>query len=374
MRYLSILIGLLFSCAHVTAEEQQPAGEGTDTDKPVNTAALEEIPPIDTSDWPESPSKVPGTYIWDEPAFSHWPAIVYRGESRNVAFMVHNRFSTRAKPADGSIGWPPAEQRQFTLPPKEEALRVSGLTPLPEQPGTHTALLELGPESFELPLRIIDVSDDWPHASLANGFPQDEAGTPVVLRIERPESRAGRNAGLMDGMGVRPEGQAVLLGDPLTALGSDTWEGVDARRLEAVDQRYPHHAVLVALAAMQEPWPRSVIYSPGNQALFARSWTAEEERILQVIEQRWRSLGIKPELILALPPVPVQEHLHEQAKRRRSLLRRSAIFRGWSILDLEEIAGPATEANKVAEAAFTNYPIGEARTRIRDAYNEILKR
>ncbi|NRA40568.1 MAG: hypothetical protein HRU15_20655, partial [Planctomycetes bacterium] len=53
---------------------------------------------------------------------------------------------------------------------------------------------------------------------------------------------------------------------------------------------------------------------------------------------------------------------------------RSAIFRGWSIIDLEKHAGPASEANKVAEAAYTNYPIGKARDRIAAAITEALKR
>ncbi len=368
-----ILSGMLHAAetdpAPTTTAETEPKNE-----KLVNTAALEKIPPIDTTGWPESPSKVPGKYIWDEPAFTHWPGIVYRDEDRNVAFMIHNRFSRQGKLAEGAIGWPPGEMRAFTLPATEDALRVSGLTPLPKKMGKHTAQLKVDEESFDLPICIIDVNEEWVHADLKNGFPVDKEGIPVVLRIERPESQAGRDAGIIDAIGIRPEGKAVLLGDPMEALGSDTWKGIDAQRVEATNQRFPHHAVMVALAKMQAPWPRTIVYSPGNQALFARSWTQEEERILQVIEQRWKALGVKPKLVLALPPVPVQSYLKEQAKERRDLLRRSAIFRGWSILDLEKIAGPAEEANKVAEAAFTNYPIGEARKRIRDAYIEILKR
>ena len=340
----------------------------------VNTAALEEIPPIDTTGWPESPSKVPGLYIWDEPAFTHWPSVIYRNEDRNTAFMIHNKYSKRGSLVEGSIGWPPGEQRAFTLPAQEDALRVSGLTPLPKAPGMHTALLQIGEEPIELKLRVVDVNDAWPHTTLRNGFPVDENGVPVVLRIERPESQAGRNSGIRDAFGHRPEGRALFVGDPLEALGTDTWAGLDADRLDATDQRYPQHAVLVALAQMKAPWPRTLIYSPGNQVLFSRSWTHEEERILQAIEQRWQALKIMPKLILALPPIPVQSYLKQQAIERRQLLRRSAIFRGWSIVDLEEHAGPAEEANKFADAAFTNNPIGEARIRIRDAYLEILKR
>ena len=340
----------------------------------VNTAALEEIPPIDTTGWPESPSKAPGKYIWDEPGFTHWPAIIYRAESRNVAFMIHNRFSKKGKLAEGSIGWPPNEQRSFTLPAREDALRVSGLTPLPVTPGRHQAMLKIGEESFDLPLRIIDIKEPWPMTALKNGFPVDAEGHPVVLRIERPESQAGKNSGLLDTFGKRPEGKAALIGDPLAALGSDSWAGVNATRIEAMDQRYPHNAVLVALAQLQPPYPRTLIYSPGNQALFARSWTAEEERILQAIEQRWQVLGVMPKLVLALPPIPVQSYLQKQAKERRDLLRRSAVFRGWSIVDVEEVVGPASEANKVAEGAYTNYPIKEARTRLSDALSKILER
>lgn len=388
--FLTLLLLVLspltvLSAAEVAEEKSQPArsteteaqsdpANGEQDEGLVNTAALEEIPPIDTSGWPESPSKAPGTYIWDDPRLTHWPGIIYRSEERNVAFMIHNRFSKKGQLVDGSIGWPPGEQRKFTLPAQEDALRVSGLTPLPKTPGQHSALLQIGEEQFDLKLRIVDVKDAWPMASLKNGFPVDADGHPVVLRIERPESQAGKNSGLLDTFGKRPSGKAVLLGDPLAALGSDSWEGVDARRVEATDQRYPHYAVLVAMAQLEEPYPKTLIYSPGNQALFARSWTAEEERVLQAIEQRWQILGVMPELVLALPPVPVQGYLQKQAKERRELLRRSAVFRGWSILDVEEVAGPATEANKVSEGAYTNYPIGDARIRLRDAFNKILER
>lgn len=375
------------------AESKPPRAVKTDVkptektqEKPalVNTAALEEIPAIDTTGWPESPSKVPGKYIWDDPRFTHWPGIVYRGEGRNLAFMIHNRYSTKRKSVSGSIGWPEiqkingtdkvGEQRSFVLPAQEDAIRVSGLAPLPVSLGEHTALLELGEEKHELAIRIVDIAGDWPHDHLENGFPVDVNNVPVIVHITRPENDAGRQSGLLESLGKRPDGPAVLLGDPLSALGSDIWHGVDATRIEAVDGRYSRYAALCALAKMQAPWPRTFVYSPGNQSLFARSWSQEEERILQVIEQRWRALGVRPELILLLPPVPVQEYLHKQAIERRALLRRSAIFRNWSIIDLEKIAGPANEANKLAEAAFTNYPIGAARDRIAQAITKALKR
>ena len=59
---------------------------------------------------PPSPSTVPGVRIWPAPVFTHWPAIVYPDEERNVAFAL----PVRTPGASGSIGWEGSQPLPFT--------------------------------------------------------------------------------------------------------------------------------------------------------------------------------------------------------------------------------------------------------------------
>jgi hypothetical protein len=76
---------------------------------------------------------------------------------------------------------------------------------------------------------------------------------------------------------------------------------------------------------------------------------------------------------MALPPLPVDEHLQAKATERRDLLMRSANRLGWVVVDLKRAAGAPEEANRVAPQVFTTYPLAEAQTRMRAVLNDALK-
>ena len=173
---------------------------------------------------------------------------------------------------------------------------------------------------------------------------------------------------------ARGTGRALLVGDPLADLGEDAWSGIDAECRRALDGRHPEWAVLVALASLSQPLPRTLAWCPGNSALFAGGWTGEEERVLGVIRTRCAALGAQPRFVLVLPPIPVDPELQDLAGERRALLARSAGFQGWTVIDAEQIAGPAAQANQVAEGLYTRHPIGAARIRLREAIASALTR
>jgi hypothetical protein len=315
---------------------------------------------------PPSPSSVSGERIWPDPALTHWPAIAYPDESRNVAFALPNRTPGQA----GRIGWADGEAMPITMP--EEGDRASGLLPLTLKVGTREAVVELGTVKSTLKLRVADAREPWPLAGLKEGFPVDEQGVPVVLVDRRRRADEERKWGPLRGNAPRPEGRAVVVGDPLEALGDSAWAGLDADLRPALDERYPHHAVLVALAKLDSP--RTIVWCPGNQALYGAAWSSEEERVLGAVRTRCEALGIQPRLVLAAPPLPLDDNLREQAAERRDLLVKSATVQGWMVLDLERIAGPAEQADKVRDGLFTRYPNGEAQRRVNQALRDELGR
>jgi hypothetical protein len=160
----------------------------------------------------------------------------------------------------------------------------------------------------------------------------------------------------------------------MESMGTSTWVGLEADQRPALDERYPHHAVLVELAKLPDPLPRVIVWSPGNQSLFGGAWSPEEERVFGVLRSRCEALKQMPTLVLLLPPTPLNQELQEVAEKRRALLIHSASSLSWTILDAERIAGPAEEANQVADQAFTRYPNGAAQYRIREALREVLTR
>lgn len=317
---------------------------------------------------PPSPSTASGERIWPAPRFTHWPAVVYADEERNGSFAL----PVRAAGVAGWIGWRDGERLPFVLPADTD--RTSGLVALPRALGLHTAEVAVGDEQWELTLRVADARAAWPLAALVDGFPVDADGVPVVLVDQRRDPAVERQWKLLVQGLPRGTGPAVVIGDPLAALGESVFMGLDADCRIAVDDRRSDHAALVALAGALDPVPRTLIWSPGNANVFLGTWTAEEERVLAVVRSRCAVLGAQPRCVLLLPPIPLDAALQESARERREMLARSAAFQGWQVLDAERLAGPAAEANRVADGLYTRHPIGPARDRIVAALRAELAR
>ena len=333
--------------------------------------AAGEAPPALTI--PPSPSTAPGIRIWPKPAFSHWPAVAFADETRNIAISL----PVRRAGVTGTIGWQGFAVLPFTLPTGAES--ISGLLPLPPvagqpiQPGRLLAQVKLAEFDTDLQVTVAAVGSAWPQRALRNGFPVDADDVPVVLVDRRLDPTEKRRWSLLVSELPRPTGPVILVGDPLESLGANAWTGIEAERRPAPDQRYPHHAVLVALATLPDPLPRTVIWCPGNQAIIGGAWTEEEDRVVSALRNRFTALGARPRLVLALPPQPVEERLAERQRERREVLQRAAIAYDWDVVDLERAAGPAASANRVADGLFTTYPTGPALDRIRAALKDAAK-
>jgi len=334
---------------------------------------------------PPSPSTVSGERIWPAPAFTHWPAVVYADESRNVAFAL----PVRKPGATGTIGWnsPAGSEKKplpFTLPNDLE--RISGLLPLPAALGAYRADLSItGAATVTLALRIVDASAAWPLTGMKDGFPVDGDGVPVVLLDHRRDANQERKWALVSALQKpRPTGPAVVVGDLLTGLGQSAFTGLEATVIAANDDRSPWHAQLVALANIMPNWvseplangPRTIMWSPGNRALLHNTWTPEEERFFGVLRTRCEALGIFPRLVLVLPPAPIEdrEPARVLATERREQLRRTAANQGWIVLDVERWAGVAEESFKIGDHVYAEGPVGVARERLAAALQAELAR
>ena len=329
---------------------------------------------------PLSPSTVSGERIWPAPAFTHWPAVVYAGEERNVAFAL----PVRTPGATGSIGWQGEKALPFTLPKDLE--RISGLLPLPTALGSYRAELTVaGTPPVSLSLVVADAAAAWPIAALREGFPVNAAGVPVVLLDRRRDANQERKWALVSALQKpRPTGAAVIVGDLLTGLGQSAFTGLNARVVEGIDDRSPWHAQLVALAHDMVSWapeplmtgPRTIMWSPGNRALLHNTWTPEEERFFGVVRTRCEALGIFPRLVLVLPPAPIddREPARKLAVERRDQLRRTAANQGWIVLDVERSAGSAEESFKIGDHVFAEGPVGAAREQLAAALRTELAR
>ncbi|MBA3684234.1 MAG: hypothetical protein H0W72_03230, partial [Planctomycetes bacterium] len=135
---------------------------------------------------PPSPSTAPGVRIWPEPRFTHWPAIVYADEDRNLSFQL----PVKQAGTPGEVGWEGQPQMPIVLPADTD--RVSGLLPVPRALGTHVGTLTIAGATTKTPLRLVDVREPWPLASLRDGFPVDRDGVPVVLVDRRRDPGAER--------------------------------------------------------------------------------------------------------------------------------------------------------------------------------------
>ncbi|MBA3701168.1 MAG: hypothetical protein H0W78_20150 [Planctomycetes bacterium] len=363
----ALVLGCVLVSAVIAGEEPTPPAPPASV--PASPAVV--LPPV-----PPSPSTAPGIRIWPDPRFTVWPPIVYRDEPRNVAFAL----PVKKPGAAGTIAWDGQTPLPITLPTDAES--IGGLLPLPANIGEHRAIVAIESGSFPIVLRICDARETWPITGLSNGFPVDADGRAVVLQDRRRGTREERVWSFLDAGEVRPSGRALLIGDALEALGARVWDGLDADARPAIDERYPHHAVLVGLAAIlaegtgeaRQRLPRTIVWSPGNQTLHGGAWTAEEERVLGLVRTRCERLGVMPRLVLALPPLPVEAHLQARATERRELLLRSANRLGWVVVDLARAAGAPEEANRVAPQVFTTYPLAAAQERMRAALREALAR
>jgi len=302
--------------------------------------------------------KLAASEPWCE--LTSWPAVIYADEEHHLAYRLT---STEGGPV--GIHWD-AEQ-SFNLP----AGGGEGLLSLPTDLGMHRGVVQLGTLQTPLAMRVVDVAEQWPIAHLHRGLPVDEAEVPVVLVDHRRGPNAHRRERLTSDTLKRPDGAAILVGDRLTALDSDAWHGLTGDMRPAFDERFPQNAVLRALAHIGQP--RSIIWCPGNAALYAGTWS-DEGRLCSAIVARCSALGIRPCLVVALPPLPVAGRWRSEALHRNQVLADAAITAGWRLLDLGAIAGDPAQANRVADDLYTDYPTGAAQERLRAALRDELRR
>ena len=342
------------------------------TGEPTSGGAPDQ-PPVVIQTTP-SPSLAPGIRIWPAPAFTHWPAVVYRDEPRNLAFAL----PVRQPGVTGTIAWQGGTPLPFTLP--DHADRIGGLIDLPaplllgsDSERRCIAEVRLAEANADLALRLVASSAPWPHVKLREGFPVDAQDAPVVLVDERFDAALARRWSLAQTPLPRPTGAALIVGDPLEALGRSPWDGLAADRRPATDERYPQHAALVALAVLPVPLPRTIIWCPGNQVVRGGAWSAEEGRLIGALTHRLVALGAKPKLVLALPPDHLESRYQAIQESRRDALVQEAVTYQWTVLDLNRAAGEVAVANRVGEGVFTTYPNGEGQARIHAALAKALE-
>lgn len=288
-----------------------------------------------------------------------WPAVICADERQQVAFRL------RALTAGSAVfAWDGAENAAFAVP----AGISEGLLVLPGGLGLHQGEARLDGAVVPLAIRLAAVEERWPIAGLRDGQPVDAAGVPVVLVERRRTVNDQRRERLAAREALRrPAGYPILVGDPL----GDAWRGLDAELRPVSDERYPQHAALAALSGIAQP--RSIVWSPGNAALYARSW-AGEGRLCAALAARLAALGLRPRLVLALPPAPVAAAWFEDDARRRQELAAAARAAGWELCDLAAAAGDPRTANRLATGLYDEYPVGAALERVRAVLREELAR
>lgn len=318
-------------------------------------------------DLPPSPADVPGVRIWPPPAFTHWPAIAYPDETRNAAVGL----PVQTRGGKASWGWVGGADIPLRLP--DDVDQTSGLVDLALTPGQRVLRVVLPEGEHRLPLRVEPAaSAAWPAVRLVDGYPVDQAGVPVVLLAARPQPARERTWALLRSELPRPAGRPLLVGDPLEAFHDSPWNGLDAETRPATDLIRPHHACLVALAALPTPLPRTIIWCPGNGAIRSGEHDPEEVRFLGAVRERCTALGAQPLLVLALPPRPVEGRLQAAHEARREALVAEADRTGWRLVDLARAAGDPERANRVGDNVYTTYPAGEALSHVREALRAVV--
>jgi hypothetical protein len=288
-----------------------------------------------------------------------WPAVVTADERQQVAFRLHAPDAGAAV-----IAWDGAPAGEFAVP-----VGVSdGLLVLPTGLGLHQGEARLGGGSVPLAIRLAAVEEPWPIAGLRDGLPVDATGAPVVLVERRRTVNDLRRERLVERSAPRrPVGRPLLVGDPL----GDAWRGLNAELRAIGDVRYPQHAALVTLASVAQS--RSIVWSPGNGALFARTWSGEG-RLCSALSARLTAMGIRPRLVLALPPAPVAAAWAADDARRRQELSAAARAAGWELCDLAAAAGDPLIANRLAAGLYDEHPVGAALERVRTTLRDELAR
>lgn len=287
-----------------------------------------------------------------------WPPLIHADERHSVAIRLH---ATEAGSA--VVTWDGAAGGVFPVP---EGIS-DGLLALPSGPGLHLGEARLGGRAGQLAIRLVPVAEPWPIVALRDGLPVDGDGVPVVLVERRRSANDQRRERLATSALPRPAGRPIVVGDPL----DEAWRGLDAELRPAVDARYPQHAALAALAAIAQP--RSIVWCPGNGALYARTWSGEG-RLCSALSARLAALGIRPQLVLALPPAPVAAAWNDDDARRRLELATAAHAAGWELLDLAAVAGDPLTANRLATGLYAENPVGAAQERMRVAVRGVLAR
>lgn len=291
-----------------------------------------------------------------------WPALIQADEEHRLAVRL------RASAAGVAVlGWAGADALAVSVPEGDSTAQLA----LPYGIGLHRGEARLGDGSARLAIRLSEVAGPWPITALRDGLPVDAAGVPVVLVERRRSANDVRRERLAPLARPRPDGRPIVVGDPLATPGGDAWSGLAAELRPALDERYPQHAALLALAALDRP--RSILWCPGNGALFAGTW-AEEGRLCAALAHRCAALAIRPRLVLALPPWPVTAAARELAGQRRQALAAAAQAAGWELLDLAASAGDPALANRLSPGLFAEYPVGAAQQRLRTALGDELAR
>lgn len=289
-----------------------------------------------------------------------WPALVYVDEAHHLAYRL-----TTVEAGTATMHWNGVHI--FSVP----VGGGEGLLSLPTTLGLQHGDAQFGIRSADVDVRLVDVADQWPIASLRHGLPVDSHGVPVVLVDHRRGPNTVRRERLAAETVSRPDEAPILTGDPLHVLGSDAWQGLRGDLRPAVDERFPQHAVLLALAQLAQP--RSIVWCPGNGALYAGTW-ADEGRLCSALAARCSALHIRPRLVVALPPLPVTAHWRAEAVHRNQALTDTALAAGWKVLDLAAIAGDPAQANRITDGLFAEYPIAAAQERLRTALRDELRK
>ena len=317
---------------------------------------------------PPSPSTAPGLPLPPTAALTHLPGVIYPDESRALAF--------RLPPGQpGTIGWK-------GLPPipvtPSLAVDTGGLLALPTTPGLRQVAIHLGSASWTFPVRLVAAAEDWTWDRLDQGLAVDKDGVPVILLAERPQPEADRRWQLLSTRPPRGADPALLVGDPLASPDGSAFTGLLGTVVTAIDARHPDLAVLVAISRHlgSGQRPKSLLWSPGNEALRQGAWSSEEERVLGVVKTRCLALGFLPRLSLLLPPTPLEDRpeILAQSSERRNLLRRSAAAQGWAVIDADRWCGPPEQATRLPGGGYATHPVGEARITLTTALKAELDR
>ena len=303
---------------------------------------------------PPSPSTAPGLPLPARAALTHVPGVIYPDEARSLAF--------RLPPGQpGTIAWEGSPPIPVTPSP---VVDTGGLLALPTTPGPRQVVIHLGSASWMFPVHLIAATDPWTWDRLEDGLAMDKDGVPVILVAERPQPDAERRWQLLSSRPPRGEAPAILVGDPLAGPDGNVFTGQSGTPITAINAQHPDLAILVAisrhLASGQRP--RSLLWSPGNEALRQGAWSSEEERVLGVVKARCLALGFLPRLSLLLPPTPLEDRpeILAQAAERRELLRRSAAAQGWAVIDADRWCGPPEQATRLPGGGYATHPVGEA--------------